>query len=339
MNKPEGRISAAKEVVEKIDEYCLTEYDGGHRNHLGASLIGRECSRYLWYVFRWAKREKTSGRQQRLFNRGHREEERFIEWLEGIGIKVFYENYDSNPLYYCVEDNSYHLKADLEKMQDQHPLKILAKEVKQDDNFKLHVNRAKADGLKFPQYRISDVGGHFGGSLDGVAVMPSKDGDFYGPVLLEFKTNGTGKKFEELNAQGMEKAKPEHFAQTSVYGFKFGINYCLYLNINKNDDSIHAEFVKLNHKLGEQMILKAEKIINSQTPPPRISNNPSFFKCSYCNFNGICHKKEEPELNCRSCKNATPVEGGKWFCCVFNSTIPEEFIKKGCLNHRSITNV
>lgn len=77
-----GKISA------DIDAYCADTYDDGHRNHLGASLIGRECSRYLWYVFRWVYHKKFDGRMQRLFNRGHREEDRFCEWLRGIGATV-----------------------------------------------------------------------------------------------------------------------------------------------------------------------------------------------------------------------------------------------------------
>lgn len=72
-----------------IDDYCIEIYnDEPHRNHLGASLIGHECSRYLWYNFRWVKREYVPARNGRLFNRGHREEQRMIEFLQGIGFKV-----------------------------------------------------------------------------------------------------------------------------------------------------------------------------------------------------------------------------------------------------------
>ena len=78
----------AQELKSKIDAYCVEVYDGGHRSHLGASLIGHECSRHLWYVFRWAKHEQFDARMLRLFNRGHREEARFIEWLRGIGWEV-----------------------------------------------------------------------------------------------------------------------------------------------------------------------------------------------------------------------------------------------------------
>lgn len=82
------REKLAAEIKDKIDAYCVKAYSDGHRSHLGASLIGHECSRHLWYVFRWAKAEDFNARMLRLFNRGHREEIRFIEWLRGIGWEV-----------------------------------------------------------------------------------------------------------------------------------------------------------------------------------------------------------------------------------------------------------
>ena len=290
LDAPGVAKALAKRILEEIDEYCVRTYDGGHRSHLGASLIGRECKRYLWYVFRWCLHEKTTGRQQRLFNRGHREEARFIEWLEGIGFKVWFENRDEGP----------------------------------------------NEKGECPQYRISDVMGHFGGSLDGIAILPERYG-IPEPVLLEFKTNGTGAGFNKLADDGMPIAKPEHFAQTSTYGKKYNFRYCVYLNINKNDDSLHIEVVKLNHNLGEQMIMKAEQIIMSQTAPARLSDNPTFHKCGYCHMKEVCHKGAVVEVNCRSCAFARPVENAEWFCEVHNGNIPKDFIAKACPSYKEIT--
>ncbi len=35
----------------------------GFREHLGASLIGKPCSRALWFDFRWVTASRFSGRQ------------------------------------------------------------------------------------------------------------------------------------------------------------------------------------------------------------------------------------------------------------------------------------
>ena len=66
--------------------------DEGFRSHLGASLIGGECSREIWYGFRWVKKPKFSGRILRLFNRGHLEEARFIAMLLTIGCQVWQQD-------------------------------------------------------------------------------------------------------------------------------------------------------------------------------------------------------------------------------------------------------
>lgn len=75
------------DIRDAIDAHHA-EYQGRPRSHLGASLLGRECERQLWYAFRWAKPERFPGRMLRLFNRGHAEEERFISDLRRVGCEV-----------------------------------------------------------------------------------------------------------------------------------------------------------------------------------------------------------------------------------------------------------
>lgn len=62
------------------------------RSHMGASLIGNECGRAVWYGFRWSMRPVFEGRLIRLFNRGHLEEGRFIAQLLSIGVEVFQQD-------------------------------------------------------------------------------------------------------------------------------------------------------------------------------------------------------------------------------------------------------
>src|SRR5579871_4143168 len=59
------------------------------REYLGASVLGRECERRLWYDFRWAhEAERFEGRMLRLFATGDIEERRVIEDLREIGVLV-----------------------------------------------------------------------------------------------------------------------------------------------------------------------------------------------------------------------------------------------------------
>lgn len=78
------------------------EDDDPFRNHLGASTIGGECDRAIWYSFRWFFRSTFSGTILRLFNRGHLEEGRFIALLLASGIQVFQQD---------VEGRQYRISA------------------------------------------------------------------------------------------------------------------------------------------------------------------------------------------------------------------------------------
>jgi hypothetical protein len=59
-----------------------------HSRRLGASVIGKECDRAIWYDFRWAGRETMGGRMLRLLETGNLEESRFVANLRAIGCEV-----------------------------------------------------------------------------------------------------------------------------------------------------------------------------------------------------------------------------------------------------------
>lgn len=82
------------------------------RDHLGASLIGRECSRELWYSFRWATEKRFDGRMLRLFNRGHLEEPRFIALLVMIGCQVW--QVDANGKQFRIGDHNGHFGGSMD---------------------------------------------------------------------------------------------------------------------------------------------------------------------------------------------------------------------------------
>lgn len=279
-----NRAMLAAKIKTAIDDYCAVAYDDGHRTHLGASLIGRECSRYLWYVFRWVYRKKHTGQQQRLLNRGHLEEARFIEWFRAIGGTVSDVDMDA-------------------------PLN---------------------DKLEHPQHRISACHGHFGGSLDAMLTLPENFGGMPIAFINEYKTHNT-KSFSKLvNDGGVKVTKYEHFCQMSMYGRKKGYHYGCYAAINKNDDDIYIEIVELDWALAERLELKAEKIIFSPTPPPKLSEAITFTACTYCDMREVCHKGQEYEKNCRSCIHAVPAQDKQWGCKKWNALIPKEAIPQGC---------
>lgn len=59
-----------------------------YRPHLGASVIGHNCDRHVWFTFRWAKLPGFQWRTKRLFDTGKREESRVLAELKAIGVEI-----------------------------------------------------------------------------------------------------------------------------------------------------------------------------------------------------------------------------------------------------------
>lgn len=188
------------------------------------------------------------------------------------------------------------------------------------------------------QFRIVGVDGHFGGSLDSIVKPPSQYGlDEMLVWLGEFKTHNDNS-FKKLKKEGVCKSKPQHFRQMCSYGRAYNFNYGLYCAVNKNDDDLYFEIVPLDFNQADDLFRKADNIIHSQSQPLKIANVETFFNCKICDFKGICHRKELPTKNCRSCKNAYPAPNAQWHCALYNQIIPLDFIPKGCDNWHPIIN-
>lgn len=71
-----------------VDLIYSTYKNSPPRPHLGASQIGAQCERALWYSYHHCKLPAFSGRMLRLFETGKREEERIIRELRQAGVYV-----------------------------------------------------------------------------------------------------------------------------------------------------------------------------------------------------------------------------------------------------------
>lgn len=84
-----AKFRALQRINLPLAEDAYREDEKPFRGHLGASLLGRECAREIWYGFHWTTKPHFEGRMLRLFNRGHLEEARFISLLQMIGVTVW----------------------------------------------------------------------------------------------------------------------------------------------------------------------------------------------------------------------------------------------------------
>lgn len=195
------------------------------------------------------------------------------------------------------------------------------------------------------QFTVSAFGGHFGGSMDGFG-----EGFHEGPSKLAVWENKTmsASKFETLLKGGVKKEQPQHYAQMMIYMGLMKVTRAMYTVENKNTDEIYSAWVHFDKEMFDTLMNRAFTIIKSFEPPEKVSNDGSFWICKQCDFHRHCHKGKVPEVNCRTCAMATPIDytqdiestntdsGGKWRCMRWNAEIPLDAQRVGCDAHRVI---
>lgn len=155
------------------------------------------------------------------------------------------------------------------------------------------------DPVTGKQWRVRDYSGHFSGSCDAIAEnIPGLPPHIR--VLLEFKTS-SDKYFAKVKAYGVHKGKPEHVEQMQVYMRRLGLPAALYIMVNKDDDDWHFEIVPADAAVAIAVEARALSIVNADEPPPKIGKDATRFPCAYCPAKKICHGKELPLVNCRTC--------------------------------------
>ncbi len=251
--------------------------DTGYRAHLGASLIGTECERALWYSFRWTTRARHTGRLLRLFESGNLAEGRFVADLRRIGVTVL----------------------DL-------------------------------DPVTGRQWNLRDVSGHFGGSMDAVAIGFAEAPSTW--HVCEFKTHGH-KSFAKLVAEGVERSKPLHWAQMQAYMQLAGLDRAFYLAVCKDTDELYQERIRHDAEAGLRLVAKAHAVIAAAQPPVRISDDPAWWQCRQCDHQAVCHEGMLPEAHCRSCLHATPTDRGQWVCDAEGKQLSSDEQRRGCPRH------
>lgn len=272
-----ARPTTTLELVDQTIEGSQASFTG--RAHLGGSVVGDECSKKLWFVFRWAANAKHPARILRLFARGAREEFVFNDLLRDAGIQVWEVDEDTGK-----------------------------------------------------QWRVEAVGGHLGGSLDGVlrGLVEAPE-----EVHVSEQKTHNDKSFRNVSSRGVKESKPEHYAQMQVYMHLMGIDWALYQAVNKNDDALYFERVPRDEGFAKSLLKKAERIITSDVPPEGISSDPAFFKCKWCDMSEVCHSTTVPQATCRTCCFATPELDGdaRWSCQKHSKDLNFEDQRVGCDDH------
>lgn len=194
------------------------------------------------------------------------------------------------------------------------------------------------------QFLVTALGGHVRGYLDaGVLGVPEAPKTWH---VAEFKTHNL-KSFNALKKHGVQKHKPDHFAQMQMYMHLTKMTRALYLAVNKNTDELYSERVKYDKQYAEGLIKRADEVIRSNAPPERISDGPEFYQCKWCSNKDLCFGSVDSDapalplkvISCRQCCHSTPVieetnEGyGRWECSKHWRALSLDDQLKACDDH------
>jgi hypothetical protein len=80
---------------------------------------------------------------------------------------------------------------------------------------------------------------------------------------------------------------------------------------------------------------KAQQIIfDNFNIPARLSEKREFYKCSWCDYKGICHDGDIPDISCKTCRyRDCDMQSGNFVCLYLEQTIDDSRLNIGCKHH------
>ena len=173
------------------------------------------------------------------------------------------------------------------------------------------------------QFEVSFYGGHVKGHFDGRV----KSEFYFGETskkLLEIKT-ANERNFNSFKKHGVKKTNETYYAQVQTYMLGSqepdtwdnpALTQCLFIVFNKNTAELHIEMIDYSPNEAQYYLDCFYNSITARELPPKISDNPNWYQCKFCDFAEHCHKDKPIELNLvRQCKFTQPnITSGNWYC-------------------------
>lgn len=189
------------------------------------------------------------------------------------------------------------------------------------------------------QFAVSAFGGHLRGHLDIlVRGIPSAPKQWH---VADVKTANC-KSFDRLEKVGLREWKPEYYAQLTAYTGLLRMEWSslcidgdapsamLIIVHCKDDERLWVERIHWSESDFDDLGAKAHRIITSEGPPEKLRHDADYYLCKWCDYSGICHEKQAPRVDCRTCGHATPSLDGGWRCEKLDCILPD-FV--GCPSH------
>lgn len=191
------------------------------------------------------------------------------------------------------------------------------------------------------QIGYEDFGGHLRGHADGIinGIINAPKADHIWEHKCSAKQRELVKAINSLGEKNaLKKWNYTYYAQHILYMHYEGINRG-YLTCSNPGGRGHVG-LRTNSDPQEVKKLqeKAKRIIFSDQAPDKISEDPSYYICKWCDFSEICHGTEKAaDRNCRTCMYVTPTDHGTWRCDHRKEQswdISYETQEVGCTSHR-----
>ena len=177
-----------------------------------------------------------------------------------------------------------------------------------------------------------DFGSHVSGSIDGIIESGVPEAPKKRHVL-EIKTHSK-KSFDQLEKNGVQKAKFEHWIQMQAYMHGTKIDRALYCAICKDDDKIYVERVRYDREAAAWAVERGQRIALADRMPPPVSTDPSWHQCKFCAAHKFCHYTLLTEqISCRTCAHSTAKSDSTWHCAKYDAPIPTEYQRLACDGH------
>lgn len=194
------------------------------------------------------------------------------------------------------------------------------------------------------QFGAVDLGGHFRGHADGLVtglVQAPKALHVWEAKAVNEKKAAELDKLKALHGEKQALAKWDevYHAQAILYMAYFEAPRHYLTASTPGARTMTSVRTDTNLDEARRLRAKAERIITASEPPPRMSDDPSWYRCRWCAAHAVCHERRSlPAINCRTCAHATPeLDGdGRWSCARRGTDLTADQQRAGCDQHRFI---
>jgi len=174
------KMTTKNKLTKIIDDYQSNIIDEP-RNYIGASSIGSDCLRQIWYQYKGVKAKSVPTKFRRTWAIGTRLEGLILDWLENAGLTIVRSWKDlqsTNMPFFKGHVDSVWIKKDV-------PFAIIEVKTAKDASFKVFINK----GVKVwnPQY-YAQIQSYMGmsGIFSTYILVLNKDNSDISDELIEF---------------------------------------------------------------------------------------------------------------------------------------------------------